>query len=62
MAKGRTVLIMQVSKKGRVARNYRPIGCLAIMWILLTGIIGDEIYGMNRRVAKEGLEEPNTSY
>ena len=45
MTKVKTVLIMKDSKKGGVARNYRPIACLPIMWKLLTGIIGDEIYG-----------------
>ena len=44
MANGRTVLIMKESKKGSVASNYRPIASLSIMWKLLTGIIGDEIY------------------
>ena len=45
ITKGRTVLIMKDSKKGGVASNYRPIACLPIMWKLLTGIAGDEIYG-----------------
>ena len=44
MTKGRTMLIMKDSKKGRVASNYRPTASLPIMWILLTGITGDEIY------------------
>ena len=36
---------MKDSKKGGVTSTYRPIACLPIMWKLLTGIIGDEIYG-----------------
>ena len=45
MTKGRTVLIMKDSNNGGVTSNYRPITCLPIMWKLLTGIIGDEVYG-----------------
>ena len=43
--KGRIVLIMKDSEKDGVASIYTPIACLPIMWNLLTGIIGDEIYG-----------------
>ena len=30
--------------KGGIASNFRPITCLSILWKLLTGIIGEEIY------------------
>ena len=36
---------MKGSKKDGVASNYRPLTCLSILRKLLTGVIGDEIYG-----------------
>ena len=45
MTKDRAVLIIKDSKKFGVESNYRPVGCLPIIWKLLTGINGNEIYG-----------------
>ena len=45
MTKGRTVLLQKDKSKGNIASNYRPITCLPLMWKLLTGVIGDKIYG-----------------
>ena len=44
MVKGRTVLIQKDPAKGKVAKNYRPIACLPLMWKLLTGIFADKVY------------------
>ena len=44
MVKGRTVLIQKYPAKGKVAKNYRPIACLPLMWKLLTGIFADKVY------------------
>ena len=43
--KGRTIPIQKDILKGNEARNYCPITCLPLTWKLLTGKIGDEIYG-----------------
>ena len=44
MTKGRTCLIVKHKSKGALVSNFRPITCLPIMWKLLTGIIGAELY------------------
>ena len=44
LTKGRTTLLQKDKSKGNIASNYRPITCLALMWKLLSGIIGDQIY------------------
>ena len=44
MTKGRTVVIQKDRSKGTVARNYRPITCLPLVWKLLTGIVANEVY------------------
>ena len=44
MVRGRTVLIQKDSAKGAQARNYRHIACLPMMWKLLTGVMGDNLY------------------
>ena len=44
MVKGRTVLIQKDSCKGKVASNYRPIACLPLMWMLLTGVLAETLY------------------
>ena len=37
---------MQKDKeKGKAASNYRPITSLSLVWKLLTGVIGEEVYG-----------------
>ena len=44
MTKERTCLIVKDESKGALVSNFRPITCLRIMWKLLTGIIGAELY------------------
>ena len=44
MTKGRTTLILKDVDKGNIVTNFRPITCLPLMWKLLTGIIGEEVY------------------
>ena len=44
LTKGRAVLIQKDKVKGNIASNYRPVTCLPLVWILLTGILADEIY------------------
>ena len=41
LTKGRTVLCQKDPQR---ANNFRPISCLPLMWILMTGIISDCIY------------------
>lgn len=41
---GRTVLIQNDPAKGNHASNYRPEACLPMMWKLLTGIMGEQLY------------------
>ena len=38
MTEGRTVLIVKDNSKGTVVGDYRPIGCLPLMWKLLTSM------------------------
>ena len=38
LTRGRTSLLQKDKSKGNVARNYRPITCLPLMWNLLTGV------------------------
>ena len=45
MTKGRTILMWKDKEKGKAASNYRPITCLPLVWILLTGVIVEEVYG-----------------
>ena len=52
MTTGRTAPVQKDKSKGNVARNYRPITCLPIMWKLLTGIISERLYNC--------LEDTNT--
>ena len=43
--KRENLLDSERSFKRNIVTNYRPITCLPIiMWTLLTGILGDEIY------------------
>ena len=44
MTYGKTVLCLKDPEKGSAVDNYRPISCLPLMWKLLTGILGNEIY------------------
>ena len=44
MVRGRTVLIQKDPAKGAHASNYRSITCLPMMWKLLTGIMGENLY------------------
>ena len=44
MTKGRTALIQKDSEKGNVARNYRPIACLPLMWKLLISTLTEKVY------------------
>ena len=44
LVEGRTILVMKDPKKGTEVGNYRPIGCLNLIWKLLTGIISDKTY------------------
>ena len=44
LTRGRTSLLQKDNSKGNVARNYRPITCLPLMWKLLTSVIADRIY------------------
>ena len=44
LTRGRTSLLQKDKSKGNVASNYRPITCLPLMWKLLTGVIGEQIY------------------
>ena len=45
LTKERTALLQKDKSKGNIARNYRPITCLPLMWKLLFGVIADQIYG-----------------
>ena len=45
LTRERALLLQKGKIKGNVASNYRPITCLPLMWKLLTGVIGDQIYG-----------------
>ena len=45
LTKGRTALLQKDKGKGHIARNYRPISCLPLMWKLLSAVIADQIYG-----------------
>ena len=45
LTRGRTSLLQKDKSKDNVARNYRPITCLPLMWKLLKGVIADQIYG-----------------
>ena len=44
LTRGRISLLQKDKSKGNVASNDRTITCLPLMWKLLTGIIGDQIY------------------
>ena len=44
MTRGWTSLLQKDKSKGNIARNYRPISCLPLMWKLLTGAIADQMY------------------
>ena len=44
LTRGRTPLLQKDKSKGNIARNYRPLTCLLLMWKLLTGVIADQIY------------------
>ena len=46
MTKRRTILMQNRDKeKGKAASNYRPITCLPLVWKLLVGVIGEDVYG-----------------
>ena len=45
LTKGRTALLQKDKSKGNIASNYRPITCLTLMWMLLSDVIADQIYG-----------------
>ena len=70
LTRGRTTLIIKDKEKRNVASNYRPITCLALMWKLCTGIMGDELgiwrrktcYLMNKRAVEETQEAQKISY
>ena len=44
MVTGKTLLCVKEVDKGNVVTNFRPITCLPLIWKLLTGIIGEELY------------------
>ena len=44
MTSGWAVLLLKDRSKGNKVSNYRPITCVLLLWKLLTGIVGDEIY------------------
>ena len=44
LTRGRTSPLQKDKIKGNVASNYRPITCLPLMWKLLAGVTGDQIY------------------
>ena len=44
LTKKRTVLIQKDKAKGNIANKYRPVMCLPVVWMLLAGILPDEIY------------------
>ena len=44
LVKSRTFLIQTDSGKGNAVSNYRPIGCLNLLWKLKTGITPDKFY------------------
>ena len=35
----------QRQKRGKAASNYRPATCLPLVWKLLAGVCGEEVYG-----------------
>ena len=37
-------MLQKDTSKGNVARNYRPITCLPLMWKLLAGVTANQIY------------------
>ena len=41
LTRERTSLLQKDKSKGNVARYYRPISCLPLMWKLLTSVIAD---------------------
>ena len=49
MTHGRTVLCQRDPRKGNTADNYRLITSLPLMWKLLTGMIGGEMYNYLER-------------
>ena len=44
MVESRTVFIQKDAIKGNAIGNYRSIGCLNLLWKLLTGIINEKVY------------------
>ena len=44
LTRGGTSLLQKDKSKGNVAKNYRPITFLPLMWKLSTGVILDQIY------------------
>ena len=56
LTKGRTALLQKDKSKGNIARNYRPITYLPLMWKLLSGVSTDQIYGHldQRKLLPEG--------
>ena len=44
MAESQKVLIQKHTRKGKGVDNYKPIGCLNLLWKLLTGIINEKVY------------------
>ena len=44
LTRARTSLLQKDKSKGNVASNFRPVTWLPLMWILLTGVIVDQIY------------------
>ena len=43
--RGRTALLQKDKSKGNIARNFRTITCLPLMWKLLLRVIADQICG-----------------
>ena len=43
LTRGRTSLLQTDNSKSNVAKNYRPITCLRLIWKLLRGVIADQI-------------------
>lgn len=70
MTKGKTVLIQKDPAKGNDPSNYRPITCLPLAWKILTGIISEETFFLNKdhyyqkskRAAERDPEELQTCY
>ena len=44
LTRGRISLLQKDNSKGNVASNCEPLTCLGLMWKLMAGVVGDQIY------------------